>query len=395
MFSRDPFVWAGLAFLSILVTQFYNSGRTLVFEPEQGWMYTRTSLAWLPSSIHAHDAFVVMTWFFLAFTVALMARWGGLTRRVIRTILVLLLLNAAIMGLVGSLMLSERGTTDYSFAWFRYFNHASAYFYLHYCLGIGLCFDGLVHRLERRDGVFQSMVAGCCALICLAAANLAGCLAGSILSILATILVVFAVYWRRRISGRIVLRAGGLFLWAGGLLFVVGAVLYAGRDIVLGEFAALFDRSELIYDYETRHWQLQNAMDIFTDYPWFGAGGMSYQYLSALYLPESMWSLVLLPGKANVHHDAVQFLVEYGMIGMGCMLIAFITLLKPFSRVFASRRSFEILFFLITGCIFIILHSMIDLPFRSPPILVSWTCLLSLGGMYAAHGRQGPKTGMT
>ncbi|MBP7276438.1 MAG: hypothetical protein KBA51_09575, partial [Kiritimatiellae bacterium] len=78
-------------------------------------------------------------------------------------------------------------------------------------------------------------------------------------------------------------------------------------------------------------------------------------------------------GRANAHNDPMQFLAEFGGIGFVLMSVAAASLLVRMLRG-DYRRMYRdpLVFFTLTGAGLVCLHSLIDLPFRSPAILYAW-----------------------
>ena len=82
----------------------------------------------------------------------------------------------------------------------------------------------------------------------------------------------------------------------------------------------------------------------------------------------------LVLGRANVHCDPVQFLVEFGVVGSLCM--AAVVAILAVGWLPGLRRS-VLARWTGFGCLAVLLHSFIDLPFRCPAILLSWCTLLA------------------
>jgi hypothetical protein len=116
--------------------------------------------------------------------------------------------------------------------------------------------------------------------------------------------------------------------------------------------------------------------------PAFGVGGWGFRYLLPYSLPDNdwEWSSTAL-GKANVHNDPLQFLAEFGGVGAGLMALCVGVMLVPaFRREASGRRaagSNPVVFFALAGLSLVFLHSLIDLPFRCPAILITWTLVIA------------------
>jgi hypothetical protein len=78
-------------------------------------------------------------------------------------------------------------------------------------------------------------------------------------------------------------------------------------------------------------------------------------------------------GRANVHCDPLQFLSEFGMIGVLCMALAVAVLV---SSAVSARRG-VLFIWVVSGIVAVFVHSLIDLPFRCSAILLEWCFLFS------------------
>jgi O-antigen ligase len=110
------------------------------------------------------------------------------------------------------------------------------------------------------------------------------------------------------------------------------------------------------------------------DHPGFGVGGWGFRYLLGWYIPPDRWREIGI-GTANVHNDALQFLAEFGGVGAGLMAAAVVVLLAPVLKIRPWKKPLPLIALL--GLCATVLHSMIDLPFRSPAILYSWLAILA------------------
>ncbi len=118
-----------------------------------------------------------------------------------------------------------------------------------------------------------------------------------------------------------------------------------------------------------REFMHRAAVDIWRDYPWFGAGGWGFRYFLATKLTPDEWYKVGT-GQANVHNDPLQFLAEFGSLGTALMLVVMASLAFPILRKKAWRQPQAIP--LLAGLTMVMGHSLIDLPFRCPAILYAW-----------------------
>jgi O-antigen ligase len=132
---------------------------------------------------------------------------------------------------------------------------------------------------------------------------------------------------------------------------------------------------------------------IIADYPFFGVGGWGYPVYQRAYMtPEQLKSMQIVGG-SNVHNDMFQFVVEHGYIGFGLMMSFVWLLVIPLVRETVrfcrairsgpphsvSSRKFlwfyripPVVVAIFAGTTATVIHSLGDLPFRSPAVLVVW-----------------------
>jgi len=115
---------------------------------------------------------------------------------------------------------------------------------------------------------------------------------------------------------------------------------------------------------------------IWKEHPWFGVGGWGYKYLVASHVPESSWPALEKRGWANVHVDFLQFLAEFGAVGMALLLGALAVLARDACDFRRCRRD-ACWTLSVAGLALTVLFSGIDIPFRCPAILYAWTAMLA------------------
>ena len=148
-----------------------------------------------------------------------------------------------------------------------------------------------------------------------------------------------------------------------------------------------------------RLYQYQSAWEMTKDHPLFGVGGWGYRHFVRLYVtPDVLHQM--RNGQANVHNDALQFMTEHGIIGFGLLLASVMVLLVPVLRrgwavlitpplvdwdnpyVPPLLRVPAMVYAILFGTLATVIHSGIDLPFRSPAILLTWALLLACAPAY-------------
>lgn len=392
---RDPITWIGLLFLVLLTIQWWNAGRVHFFDPfTSEWGYTIPRVSWLPAAFSRAEAAEMLRWFFPAWALVLALRNGKLGERGAFLLLVILALNSALLALFGFVQ-NLAGANSFiwhdigarCFATFGYENHAGSYFVLMSSVSIGLLLEELFgrDRFRKRHLLLWTLLA----LINVAGANLSHSRAGMMLSWGMLMLgIAGAIYYagRRWRFGR----------WVDGALaslaFVIVAaviVLRIGGPSIKSEVSSLDELRGKVAEGRSATLVLGDRVDlaeaaigIWKTYPAFGCGGWGYRYLMPYELPDDDWQWASGGvGKANVHNDFLQFLAEFGAVGTGLMLLAALLILRPASGG-ASRRPLTAM--ALAGCALVVVHSMIDLPFRSPAILYAWLTVLVAASRIAA-----------
>lgn len=381
-------VWAdsifrlGAVFTLLIILQLVISDFWLVGTEEGGVELSRAPPRWLPWSVSRADAAEMLVWFVPMFTMVILVR-TLLFRRHARVVLHIFSGGALVFGLIGILqfLLSADRVLgiwtvpgDMFFSTFDYVNHAAAWFYLNTFLSGGL----LIDSLKKQKPAVQSVVWGVSFLVGVFAGILTSSRFGAVISLglLAYMLIYFAKHIFKQVRGQ----ARTNIYIAFAVVGLMGAALFfasgGGRlsDEIRNKGVAGEDHS-LTADVKGRWLQHPPAWKIFSENRLFGAGGWSYAWLAQLYIAPEDYDEWHAAGKANVHCDPLQFLSEFGMIGFVCLAGIVVSLYRPFVRL---AREWEFAVWILVGCSLVLLHSIIDLPFRCPAVLYEWSLLLAL-----------------
>ena len=381
---RDPLFGLGLLFLCLLAVQWLNAGRSLVFEAgTQSWRYSPPPVPGLPFAFSRAEARQMLEWFFPLWVILLALRAPALSTHSVRRIWRGLAYSGGALALFGLVQFASGATAMYGlvpmrphfFATFGYPNHAGSYFLLVMCLSAGLLSWEISMGQGRRNVARLSLLSAAF-LLGLVGANLAlsrlSILASwALVLVLAGVLIRFL--WPRLMAvQRLHLVLGSLAVFSLAILLTLGL----GREAIRTEFQPEKDNKSFM-DRETsfRWFQLQSGLRVWRDHPLFGVGGWGYRYLVATYLPPEQWPRVT-EGKANVHNDPVQFLAEFGLVGVGLLGLMLLVLARDLRH---RRLAYAPLVVLpLVGVALVGGQSLIDLPFRSPAVLALW--LISLAG---------------
>jgi O-antigen ligase len=396
---KDPILWMGAAFLLFLAVQWWNTGRYLAFDSVASrWGYTPPPHPGWPSSIVRREAFEMICWFLPAWGVALAVRSPWVTRRHVWSLYYALVANAAALAafgvyrfLMGSKTVWGDEIGDVFFATFGYINHGSAYFVLASALTVGLLMRECFAQ-ERRPRAWVIAALLVAVILNIVGVHLSFCRAGMAFAWL--FVLVAGVYGIRRSRRDLApVRQAYLGIAVVGIALVAFlAIAHMGYREVSQEIAAKIGsgRFSLVrYFVEHRNRAFGVAWSIWKDNPWFGVGGWGFGRFLACYIPQSLWTWAAEPGWVNVHNDPLQFLTEFGVVGAGLLAAGVIVLIISIPRSGVWRRGVGVM--VLIGCSMVWLHSLIDLPFRCPAILLTWTALLAslpVLGHGADTGRQ-------
>lgn len=391
---RDAVFWLGLLFNAYLVVQWSNSGRELFLDPASNtWMYTEPPRKGWPYAFKTDEAWQMITWFFPAWILTVAMRSPHFTAASSRRLLITLVASAGLLALFG-LIQYQSGTkevywvTPFSagfFASFSYKNHATSFFGLMACVSAGVFFWHFFSRgLPTRAGVM--VIAVVSMLLCLLGLMFCGSRAAVFFAV--ALALLFLVYgftkaWKQfRPIQRLHLSLVTLVVMA-ALAMSIGGL---ANDAIIEEFkpkpikriTGNFDQPgkvHLTLNLDLRLLMAQTGGRVWLSEPWFGVGGWGYANLAAFFIPEDQWWVVKRDGFANVHLDALQFLAEFGIIGFG--LLGFILLVMVVNAMRAPPVK-EIYLFSGIGLSLVLVHSLIDIPFRSPGVMYHWLAVLAL-----------------
>lgn len=395
---RDPVFWGGFLFLGLLAVQWRYAGRVPFFDPvAQVWTYTPPLRPGWPSAFTRTETAEMLRWFFPAWAAVLAVRSGVLGTAGVLVLWRLLVLNAAVVGVLGVVQqqlglplfpfTAELGDLRF-FASFGYENHAASFFVLMAALSAGLALRDLLapHRARRRWRA--ALMLGAFA-VNLAAAHFSLSRAGILL---AWLLVAVGGAWGLLRTWRGLGPAGRVNALAGGaavLLALAMAIVAVGRERISREMTSIADVGRAtVKEHDTgptigdRVVLGRAALDMVCAEPAFGVGGWGFRYLLPYSLPDDDWEWSSTAmGKANVHNDPLQFLAEFGGVGAGLMVLCVVVMTVPAFRrdAFGRRAAWAspAVFFALAGLSLVWMHSLIDLPFRCPAVLLAWIVVLA------------------
>ncbi|MGN1359640.1 MAG: O-antigen ligase family protein [Kiritimatiellia bacterium] len=402
-FFRDPLLWLSLGLALLLGIQALNGPRQLVYLKETlSWIYSAPPVSWLPSCVKPSEATCVLWWFAPALAAVLAAK-HGLLKRSKRLLLELMCWSAGVLSLLGILQYTNGSSflhgslklPSHFFASFGYPNFAAAYFVLAttICIGIAIWY----RDNDRDERAYQRNTILIPLLLNAIGATLSLSRAG-ILFLALTILILGGYFlirsWKRLGKGS----RYKVYAIVTALLLISVALLGSAHKNPTVEEIRTTDWTSFFSQRMTGNYQVQCALDMWQDYRCFGCGGWGYPHLAYQYLPREEWKQLRGTGQANIHNDAVQFLCEHGIVGLGLMLAILAGLLVPMScswwrstnqidttAIRAIPWAFRfnaVSTAMLWATAVILIHSTFDIPFRSPAVLMLYIAGLALAQGY-------------
>lgn len=293
---------------------------------------------------------------------------------------------------------------DYFFSTFGYPNMAGAFFTLLFTVSAGLWFQTAMDPEDRKNA-FRLLVP-----LLLNFAGAMGSLSRAAILLSLLILAVggltciLAAWGRMQIGGRIQAVALPIVV----SLLAIGLYVSFPKSNLRHELNNIQVETFYHDTIGVRLFQYKSAWEMTQDHPFFGVGGWGYRHFVHAYVPEKELDH-LKGGTANVHNDVLQFLAEHGFFGLVLMLAAVWILLTPILRgiwvqlttppVVDSDNPYAppllrvpaVVFAILIGTTATVIHSMIDLPFRSPAILMTWALCLACAPAYLPKARAAGK----
>lgn len=406
---RDPLFYFALLLTAYLCFPFAN----VAGQPEYNaaldvWRNPPPPTKLLPFCVDTKEHAVILLWFPPALIAALGAK-HGLLKKSKRLLFESLCWNGAVLSAFGfwQLMTGAQsifwGTQKFShfFATFGYPNFAGAYFTLLFALSAGLWINkaciGIIGPM-RVKGTFEEPslwerhymlgatllnFAGAIASLSRAAILLSG------LVLLALGIYILAGLWQRLDTGGRVKAAVSAAIVVG--LFGIFLKVFA-PDPLKKEISTITP-TEIIGRVSGRN-QYHNhmALKIFRDHHWFGVGGWGYPHYLLSYISPEQKKSMQITGGANVHNDTLQFLAEHGVVGFTLIASCAVALLaslvwhtfkmcrKLVAHGIGKGSMRPVWLYIIppavvavaVGVIATVCHSLGDLPFRCPAVLIVW-----------------------
>ncbi|HLP62747.1 MAG TPA: O-antigen ligase family protein [Candidatus Deferrimicrobium sp.] len=390
---KDPVFYLGLAFLSQLYIQWWNSGKVHILGKDlRSVTFSSPYIDWLPGAVEANRSLDMIKWFFPVFIALMILRHGFTGSRMVKILTWGMIINAAILAIFGFI---APGLTknypmwlnpilpqqpDFSFSTFGYPNHAASFFILHLGLACGLFFR--YYKNRKQENRLLPVLTALLGIILLLffAIQMTRCRYAMLFTwLMAASFISYFLYlsvWKtpgRKLKIGLI-STGIVFL----LIMSASGFYFIEKNAILPELSSMSQPGKFIKEqYDLKHWQVEAAFKMWKDYPIFGVGGGGYgeHLLPYVKNPANRKIAIEWRGMSNVHNDFVQFLCEFGIIGTGLLLTVLILLIIKI-KVSGEWKTASFVFGLI-GILGVSIHSLIDLPFRSPPVIIAFAVVLA------------------
>jgi len=392
----DPLLYIGAALVGMLMIQWLNGGCPLVYLPDADvWRISTPPIAWAPFCVEAVAGFSQFCVLVACVVVGLAVR-NALSRTPKRMLLQGMAVASGCVALISvARVWPERCLADAA-------NLARGTFFGFWMLlSWGLLADALT-RFQRggRTLYLFGTLANLIGLL-FYSPPLSVCLYG----ILGLALFLYAlVYLDAQVSKKTQV-----------LLFLVTVFALAALVVTLGflmpdnPVAAKMKEAWPVAEYweklmATRRVRMDAALALWKEHLWFGCGAGGFFHGVGLLLSDKEWAL-LQTDQAYAYHEYLQFLCEYGVVGLALFLTAALALIAPLcyrariawqaggevgmeGRFFLLRISpIVVSGVLATGAVFV--ESWFANPFRSPAVLLSWSVTLAaLPGFLPKHANK-------
>jgi O-antigen ligase len=367
----------------------------LLEEESKKTAFSPPYIDWLPGAVDTSHSWDMLVWFFPAFVALLVVRHGFHRPRRVRMLFWGMVINAsllAIFGLIAPILVKHNPTwltlilhpaqsqhQIHFFSTFCYSNNAGSFFILHFGLVCGLFFYYTRKKDEARAKL-KSVILLIIIMLFFLAIHLTRCRFAILFSWM--IALVFALYFLLVVSRKKSGRKRKTMITAVtciGLSIIISFTLYMKTNKGLtSKLSAMLKPGKFIEEqFNLKFWQVEAAAKMWRDYPFFGVGGRGFREHLLQYVgdPKKRYFAKNYRGMAYVHNDFMQFLCEFGIVGTGLLMAVFFLLAAKIAVSKEKKEGFVL--FGVLGLCGVLIHSLIDLPFRSPPVIIAFTVVLA------------------
>lgn len=316
-------------------------------------------------------------------------------RRSIRWLLVVLVVNAVVLAVFGTIQKLGGASglffgavptrQKYFFASFVYHNHWGAFALLAMSTAMGLIWH-FVKRHRGRDLLHSPTFTVLVAVFLIAATiPLSGSRSTTML------MVAFAagafLHWTKRLidKRRYFHESSALPLTAAILVVVLATagVWYVARDTIKLRFALTESQISEMHaqgGIGSRATLYHDTVRMAEAKPWFGWGMASYPHVFMLYNTQESVIDRLPVFYHDAHSDWLQSLAEHGIIGS--LLLALLAIV-PLARTPWRDLRNSLSAYLLTGCLVVLLYAWVEFPFGNFAVVLVWWTLFFSAVQYA------------
>lgn len=384
---RDPFFYLGGALLCQLVIQWLLGGN----EP---FIPGSTHIDSVPPATERITRWDMLILFVPVFTAVMVLRHGFCKRRMVMIVMWSMIINASLIAILGLLnlfvfknvptwlasILPQHET--FSFAIFSYPNHGGSYFILHLGLACGLFFYYFSTRkpgcpFPRSPGksklTKQKALLSVIILLMFSAAIMTQTRFAILFAPLLALCFIGQILYTIIKQKRYISLVRGLMVFFVLTGIICSFFLLKSHKSIRFELLSMSQPGKLIkQELKARLWAVEAAVGIWTDHTLFGVGGGSFHKYIDQYAKIPKRTYICL---YHVHNDLFQFLCEFGIFGLGMILGGFVVLA---AGIFSSKKwKTSFILYGLLGAAGVMIQSLIDLPFRSPPVLAAFMVILS------------------
>lgn len=307
------------------------------------------------------------------------------SRRIIRNLLYVAILNAAVLAVFGTFqkLVGAPGLwfglvpspQKYFFATFVYHNHWSAF----NLLNLGICLALLFHHLRRsghRD-IWHSPVVliGFGAFLLTITAPLSASRSGTAL---ATLFIFgagahFLVRLVRSRRARHESAAPPVIAAAAAALLAIAVIGFLARNVVRHRTAITIEQLTQIRQDDglnTRFTLYRDTWELALRKPWFGWGLETYGDVFRIFNTQpTVLRGGIKPYYREAHNDWLQSLAEVGFVGTGLLILTGMLVLR---HIRWWRPDSLIVGYLLASCGLILAYAWVEFPFANPSVLVGF-----------------------
>jgi O-antigen ligase len=354
-------------------------------------------IRWLPSTTLSADTLSSLWWFDCIFLCAFNVYLILGSRKSVRTITFILVINALALSVFGTLQKFMGATglffgvvkspNTYFFSTFLYHNHWGAFVVSMIAASLGLAW----YLARRGEGAYRDFWHSPAFLMLLAVFFLTATLplsSSRACSLLVVVLLGLAfLHWAFRLIRKRHIRHESIAFQALGaalVIFSASAAIYWGAKPMMEEryrktltqVGGMIDNREFS---EGRNLLYRDVLRMISERPIFGWGMGSFPHAFYSFNTQDRIRRIHPSIYQDAHSDWLQCLAEHGIVGsLLIAVLALVPLAYSYRDILQSYYSRYVLL----GCALILLLALIEFPFGNPAVQLQWWTCFFLGVKY-------------